>query len=97
MPNYKKLIFVLLFSFFLPPAHLLGHESRPVYLELNEIKPGNYSQTLKAPRSIPDFNVPSLKIPAGCKAEGEIVSAFTSDSYIKKRNFGRVIRHRYLE
>ena len=87
MFTYRRITIVLLFSFLFIPFKLLGHESRPVYLEISEIKPGSYSQTLKAPRSLPDFNVPNLKIPAGCKADGEMVSAFTSDSYIKKSIF----------
>ena len=87
MLTYRRITIVLIFSFLFTPVELLGHESRPVYLEINEIKPGSYSQTLKAPRSLPDFNVPRLTIPTGCETDGEIISAFTADSYIKKSKF----------
>lgn len=87
MSTLKKILIVLLFSFLFIPAELSAHESRPLFIEINEIKPDVFSQTLKAPRSLPDFNVPNLKIPAGCKADGEMITAFTSESYIKKSKF----------
>lgn len=87
MFTFKNILLILLFAVLFVPIELQGHESRPLYIEIMETKAGNYSQSLKAPRSLPDFNVPKLKIPPGCSADGEVISAFTSDSYIKKRKF----------
>jgi len=84
---FKNILLILFLAVLFIPIELLGHESRPLFIEINEIKPGVFSQSLKAPRSLPDFNVPKLTIPAGCNADGEMVSAFTSDSYIKKGKF----------
>ena len=102
MPSCHRNTLILLFIFLITPIELLGHESRPVYLEINEIKPGIYSEKLKLPLSIPGFNLPGLKLPDGCKTDGDGVLAVAPDSYINKRNFnctdsisGKEIRFEY--
>jgi len=81
---FKKLVLILVLCILFFPIELLGHESRPLYIEINETKSDIYSVDIKAPRSLPDFNVPSLNTPSGCSAQGEEVTALTSDSYLRK-------------
>jgi len=84
MFTLKKIILILLFALLFFPVELLSHESRPLYIEINETKLDIYSVNIKAPRSLPDFNVPNLKIPSGCNAYGEETTAITSDSFLRK-------------
>ena len=77
------LIFLLLVLFV--PYVTFAHESRPLYLEINETVNNVYSLSLKTPRSIPEINVPLLIIPSDCRAKGNAISIFTPQSYVTKQ------------
>jgi len=64
-----------------------AHESRPLYIEINEKEPELYSVNLKSPMSIPNFNIPKLVLPDNCPRVGEEISMKGSGSLINKYQF----------
>jgi len=79
------LLFLLLIYFF--PQDSIAHESRPLYVEINETEPEVYSVNLKSPMSIPDFNIPKPLVPDNCVRVGEEIFMKDFGSWITKYQF----------
>lgn len=80
------IIYILLFSF-LYPISSVAHESRPLYIEINESEPEFYSVNLKSPMSIPEFNIPKLVAPDSCIQSGEEIFTRDAGSWLIKYQF----------
>lgn len=58
-----------------------AHESRPFYININELSPGQFRLMAKVPASVPSFNRPSVVLPAGCeyRDKGSALRSFSCD------------------
>ncbi len=82
---------------------LWGHDSRPLYVELNETTDGRLSVKWKAPSSMPAFNVPDIVLPENCVALGDAVGGIEPGAYVRRRLYqcgegglaGQTIQVRY--
>jgi hypothetical protein len=61
-----------------------AHESRPIYVKIQETEPYVFSFTVKTPRTIPQFNIPSILAPRNCKQVGRDTVVGQRDSYVKE-------------
>ena len=86
-PHIKfSLIFFTLITVLVPlGSH--AHESRPLYIEINEKVPGTYSVNVKTPTSIPGFNIPKPVLPASCAPQGEEIFMRDSGSWITRLEY----------
>lgn len=83
---------VALFVLFLGLAISLSvsshaHESRPIYVEVEETKPEIFAFTIKTPKTIPDFNIPSIVVPTNCEPIGAAKLLAQRDSYLREASF----------
>lgn len=74
-------IAVILISLF---ENVYAHESRPIYVEIQETEPNVFSFTWKTPRTIPEFNIPSIIVPSDCEQIGRDTVVGQRDSYVKE-------------
>jgi len=77
------LLFFILLTF---PSLSFAHENRPLYLQIIETGPGNYSVNLKIPTSVPEHNIPKVLIPGNCTVIGDKFFSRKPDSFISKYN-----------
>lgn len=49
-----------------PVPHSRAHESRPLYVEINEVAPREYAVRWKAPPVVREENAPSIELPEDC-------------------------------
>jgi hydrogenase/urease accessory protein HupE len=64
-----------------------AHESRPIYVEVEETKPETFSFTIKTPKTIPDFNIPSIVVPTNCEPIEAAKLLAQRDSYLREASF----------
>ena len=60
-----------------------AHESRPIYVEIQETEPDVFSFKWKTPRTIPKFNIPSVIVPSNSEQVGMDTVIGQRDSYVK--------------
>lgn len=78
----KFVLFVLSLGFVISlSTSSNAHESRPIYVEIEESEPEVFSVVVKIPKTIPDFNVPTLIAPQKCKAMSTAKFISLRDSY----------------
>ena len=51
------------------PAAVRAHESRPLYIEVNEVASKRFELRWKVPPSVPSRNSPTIAMPPGCEPE----------------------------
>lgn len=61
-----------------------AHESRPVYIELNETVPQRYQLHWRIPPSVPLFNTPTVTLPNVCEAQSQL-SEFSGPEGLTRR------------
>lgn len=62
-----------------------AHESRPIYIEIEETEPEIFSVTIKTPKTIPVFNIPSILTPQKCEPIGNQKFLSQRDSYVAEK------------
>ncbi len=83
-----NIILFFLFGFnFLVSSYSWAHESRPLYVEVKEVKPDLFSVKWKSPRSIPVFNIPELLLPDNCVQTGNELAVTVSDAFIRQSSY----------
>jgi len=94
--NYARLLtccislvfFILFLGFLLLLSRVAyAHESRPVYVEIEETDPEIFTVTIKTPKTIPAFNVPSIIAPQKCEPIGTQKFVSQRDSYVREKLF----------
>lgn len=69
------------------PSVLHAHESRPIFVQINETSENQFSVQWKIPSSIPRFALPAVIFPDHCSIQGEPVLAQRPDAYIGQKNY----------
>jgi hydrogenase/urease accessory protein HupE len=62
----------------------IAHESRPIYIELQETSPEQYQLQWKTPLSIPYFNTPTVELPKECDAQGQPAEFGGPDGVVRR-------------
>ncbi|MEX2525800.1 MAG: HupE/UreJ family protein [Gammaproteobacteria bacterium] len=80
---------VLVLMLFLSGVGLTAqaHESRPLYIELNQTGPDRYQLHWKTPPSVPDRFMPAVSLPETCSAVGQAVRFAGTDGIIQRQQF----------
>ena len=68
---------VFLALWLLPSGSALAHDSRPLYVEIQESAPGVYSVSWKVPITVAATNVPDITLPETCRSLGLMVDGAT--------------------
>ncbi|HEY0942354.1 MAG TPA: HupE/UreJ family protein [Steroidobacter sp.] len=68
-------------------ASAVAHESRPLYIELEETLPQQYQLQWKTPLSIPYFNTPSVELPKDCTAQGQPAEFGSPDGVVRRLRY----------
>jgi len=84
MKKWIGLIGILFWAF---SSTLHAHESRPIFVQINETSANQFALQWKVPTSIPDFALPSVIFPDNCSVKGEPVLAQRPDAYIGQKNY----------
>ncbi len=66
---------------------LSAHESRPLFIEIIEQESGIYLLQYKIPSSIPDFNLPEIKMPEGFEALGLLATYSIGQGLLKSQRY----------
>lgn len=66
---------------------LSAHESRPLFIEIIEQESGIYLLQYKIPSSIPDFNLPEVKMPEGFEALGSLATYSIGQGLLKSQRY----------
>jgi len=66
---------------------LSAHESRPLFIEIIEQESGIYLLQYKIPSSIPDFNLPEVKMPEGFEALGSLATYIIGQGLLKSQRY----------
>lgn len=61
-----------------------AHESRPIYVEIEEAEPEIFSISTITPKTIPDFNIPGILAPDKCEPVAPDKLIAQRDSYLKE-------------
>lgn len=61
-----------------------AHESRPVYIEINETAPQHYQLQWKVPPSVPLFNTPRVTLPKLCEAQSQLAQFSGPDGLVHR-------------
>ena len=62
-----------------------SHDSRPLYIEINEIKPEYFSIQWKVPPSVPGFNIPQPILPENCRQQGQELALNQANGFFRQR------------
>jgi hydrogenase/urease accessory protein HupE len=81
-------LFFIVSSICSSSGNVWAHESRPLYVEINETKPESFIVKWKTPRSVPAFNIPRLILPENCVQSGHELSFTISDAFLKQGTYG---------
>jgi hydrogenase/urease accessory protein HupE len=66
---------------------LSAHESRPLFIEIIEQESGIFLLQYKIPSSIPDFNLPEVKMPEGFEALGSLATYSIGQGLLKSQQY----------
>jgi len=66
---------------------LSAHESRPLFIEIIEQESGIYLLQYKIPSSIPNFNLPEVKMPEGFEALGSLATYSIGQGLLKSQQY----------
>jgi hydrogenase/urease accessory protein HupE len=83
----KKWIGLIGICFLVFSSTLHAHESRPIFVQINETSANQFALQWKIPTSIPNFALPSVIFPDNCSVKGEPVLAQRPDAYIGQKNY----------
>ncbi len=93
------LIIYILFGF---NAFCIAHESRPLFVEITETQPGLFELHYKIPSTIPEFNLPEIKLPDAFEPVDPLSIYQSGAGFVRKQRFrsttilnGNNIRIRY--
>lgn len=64
-----------------------AHESRPVYIELNETAWRRYQLQWKIPPSVSLFNAPRVTLPKGCEAQSPLAQFSGPDGLVRRISY----------
>jgi hydrogenase/urease accessory protein HupE len=64
-------------------APAVAHESRPVYIEIQEVASQYYRLQWKVPSSVPAANVPAVRLPKSCKASTQLAEFAGPDGVVR--------------
>jgi hydrogenase/urease accessory protein HupE len=78
-------LIVILLGVFSSTLH--AHESRPVFVQINETSINQFAVQWKIPTSIPNFALPEVIFPDHCSVKGEPVLAQRPDAYLGQKNY----------
>ena len=62
-----------------------SHESRPVYVEISEVRTDVFSVHWKVPTSLPASNIPEPVLPSDCVRDGEFFALDSADAYLRRQ------------
>lgn len=62
----------------------VAHESRPLYIELEETSPQQFQLQWKTPLSIPYFATPTVALPKECEAQGQMAEFGGPDGVVRR-------------
>jgi len=82
-----KICLLSLMALLLGPTLTSAHESRPILVQINEVKPYQYSAQLKIPASMPRFAVPKVVFPEGCKVQGQTSFIESGGSFLSQASY----------
>ena len=82
--NWIALIGIIVVFF---PSFLHAHESRPIFVQINETSENQFSVQWKIPPSIPNYALPAVIFPDHCSIQGELVFAQRPEAYIGQKNY----------
>jgi len=82
---YATILFSLLLMVI--PICTTAHESRPLYLDIEETEHDIYLVHLKVPRSIPTFNTPNILVPDNCVLVGSEFAGNLKDSLVREKTY----------
>ena len=84
----KRLLYCLLFTFILLLATgAAAHEARPVFVQIKETAPNQYFANWKVPTTVPAIAIPTLTMPSGCRAQGDLVKIEYPDAYLRQQQY----------
>lgn len=75
--NRTLLLIAALFVFF-QSVTVLAHDTRPLYIEINERDTNIFSVMWKVPITVAATNVPDVRLPGSCQASGPITGGKTT-------------------
>ncbi len=87
MTGFRPFLMVVLATWLLGIGTALGHDARPLYVDIRESQPEHFAVLWKAPASLPAPALPSLAMPESCRSSGESVSGHTGDAYTLHANY----------
>jgi hydrogenase/urease accessory protein HupE len=64
-----------------------AHESRPIYIELNETALKQYSLQWKTPASVPLYAIPTVALPKTCQPRSGLVELAGSDGVVRRLSY----------
>jgi len=83
-PLFLSFLSVLMVVALSAPA--VAHESRPIYIVLNETTPQRYHPQWKTPPSVPPFNIPTVALPKTCQAQSALAELNVPDGVVRRIN-----------
>ena len=78
---------IILIGLVFTGVFLSAHESRPLFIEIIEQESGIYLLQYKIPSSIPDFNLPEVKMPEGFEALGSLATYIIGQGLLKSQRY----------
>lgn len=77
----------LILLYFFATSIAWSHESRPVFVKIQEQNPNQFQMQLKIPFSLPIASFPDVLLPNGCKASSQLIVQRQSDAFLKQQFF----------
>lgn len=68
-------------------APAAAHESRPIYIELNETTPQHYQLQWKIPASVPPFSIPTVSLPKTCQERSALAEFDGADGIVRRMSY----------
>lgn len=81
------MIWFLLILSLLASAPVLGHDARPIYVDIAEINSKNIELYWKAPPNVPREQIPSVQMPGYCKPKSGLGNYLDISGFGRKQSF----------